>query len=258
MFDSHILRMAQVPEDLSASCPPTAGGIKFGVPAVDDWLKGGLRCCGVHEFYAAPTPRGKTEKAAAALVLLLSARACAGELPLIWLRIADGQARSPLYAPGLVELCLDPDTILLFEPPDLEALLIAGVESARYGGFGAVVLEVAGYAPRLDLTASRRLALAAEYGRATVLLVRNGAVPVSSAAHTRWEVASAPSVALAANAPGHPVFDLKLLRQRGGCDGLHVRLEWNRDEAAFRAPLSGRPSAVSSGGTADRHRDSAA
>ena len=255
MSDSPTLRMAPIPVPLAASPPSAANALAFGVPAIDDCLKGGLRRGGVHEFYAAPDGEGG---AAAALALLLGARACAGERQLMWLRIAGGKAGGHPYAPGLAELGLDPDAVLLMEPPDLDALLIAGVESVRHGGLGAVVMEVRGRAPRLDLTASRRLTLAAERSGTTVLLIRGGTAPMSSAAHSRWEVASASSVPLAANAPGHPVFDLKLLRQRGGPDGLHVQLEWNREQAVFRTPLSGGASAVSARGTADRRRHRAA
>lgn len=255
MPDSPILRMALTPRPVATPPSSLAGVLAFGMPVIDSWLKGGLRRDGVHEFYVAPESE---PGAAAAVALLLGARACAGKRPLMWLRIAGGRSGGRPYAPGLVEMGMNPDTVLLMEPPDLDALLIAGVESVRHGGASAVVLEVHGRAPRLDLTASRRLALAAERSGAIVLLVRSGAAPVSSAAHSRWEVASAPSAALATNAPGHPVFDLKLLRQRGGPDGLHVQLEWNREQAVFRTPLSGSAPAVPARGTADRRRHRAA
>jgi protein ImuA len=46
-------------------------------------------------------------------------------------------------------------------------------------------------------------------------------------------VAAAPSRALPANAPGAPVFDIELLRQRSGPCGLHWQLEWDRDRRIF-------------------------
>jgi len=260
MPESPILQMAPMQCCAVAPRPFAEGVLAFGVPAVDHCLKGGLRRDGVHEFYAMPASQGKVGEvgAAAAMALLLGAQACAEERPLMWLRVARGKAGRHPYAPGLAELGINPGAVLLMELPDLDALLIAGVESVRHGGFGAVVLEVAGRAPRLDLTASRRLALAAARSGTTVLLVRSDATPTSSAAHSRWEVASAPSAPLAANAPGHPVFDLRLLRQRGGPDGLHMQLEWNREQAAFRTPLSGGAPAVPVGGAEDRQRHRAA
>ncbi|WP_374406485.1 ImuA family protein [Pelagerythrobacter sp.] len=229
--------------------------LALGAPLADAWLNGGLRGDGVHELYAAPDGE---PGAAAGFALLLGARACGSARPLMWLRIASGKPHGRPYAPGLAELGLDPDAVLLVELPDFHGLLIAAGESVRHGAAGAVVIEIHGRVPQLDLTASRRLALAAERGGCMVLIVRTGAAPMPSAAHTRWEVASAPSAPLPANASGHPVFDLRLLRQRGGRDGLHVQLEWNREQAVFKAPLSGRPSAVPAGGTADRQRHRAA
>ncbi len=254
---THLAPMHDLPSGLTS---PAKGALTFGIPVVDDFLKSGRRRGGLHEFYAAPLPHGKGEEgqAAAALALLLGARACTGKRPLMWVRIAASRAGACPYAPGLAELGMNPDAMMLMEAPDLAALMIAGVDSVRHGGLGAVVMEVQGRAPRLDLTASRRLALAAECSGTTVLLVRSGAVPTPSAAHSRWEVASAPSTPLAANAPGHPVFDLTLLRQRGGPCGLHVQLEWNREQAIFRTSLSGSVLAVSAGAAADRRRNRAA
>ena len=52
---------------------PAAAGLVFGVPEVDEWLKGGLRRDGVHELYAAPDAE---PAAAMALALLLGTRLC--------------------------------------------------------------------------------------------------------------------------------------------------------------------------------------
>jgi protein ImuA len=97
-----------------------------------------------------------------------------------------------------------------------------------------------GQSPRLDLTASRRLALAAEKSGVTLLLLRIDAQASPSAADTRWQVAAAPSQALEANAPGPVALDIELLRRRAGPAGMRWRVEWNRDACAFREPaLSG-------------------
>lgn len=255
MSDSPNPRTTLMPVPELVPSPSDEGVLALGLLWVDDWLKGGLRRGGVHEFYA--TSQGDAG-AAVALALLLGARACAGAQPLIWLRIAGDKAGKCPHAPGLAQLSIDPNAVLLMELPDIEGLLVAAGESVHHSGVGAVVLEVHGRAPQLDLTASRRLALAAERSGVTVLIVRNGAMPIPSAAHSRWEVASAPSAPLPTNAPGHPVFDLRLLRQRQGRDGLHVQLEWNREQAAFHAPLSGGAPDLPAGRTADRRRHRAA
>ncbi len=144
--------------------------------------------------------------------------------PLLWLREESAQRRAALHGPGLADLGLDPARLILGVLPDAKALLRAGVDALRCSALGVVVLELGGNPALLDLTGSRRLALAAEASGVTPLLLRvRDARPSPSAAQTRWQVASAPSAALAADAPGHPALTLGLLRQRGGAG--RVRLD---------------------------------
>ncbi|MDP3254902.1 MAG: hypothetical protein Q8M82_02805, partial [Bosea sp. (in: a-proteobacteria)] len=112
--------------------------------------------------------------------------------------------------------------------------LRAGAEAARCPALGAVLIEPWGEPRRLDLTASRRLALAAEGSGATTLVLRAAVAPQPSAASTRWQVASLPSRALEANAPGAPAFSLRLLRHRGGLGECEWRVEWSRDRQSFQ------------------------
>jgi protein ImuA len=165
------------------------------------------------------------------------------------------RAGGRLCAAGLAELGFDPDRLIQISAPDTLAVLRAGADSVKCGQVGAVVIEPWGKAPLLDLTASRRLSMAAAASGVLTLMLRVDAVPVPSAAQTRWEVASAPSAPLAACAPGFPAFDISLLRHRGGISGLAARLEWNRDERKF-ALLSGSASADAAVG-ADQARKAA-
>ncbi|MGH6746085.1 ImuA family protein [Novosphingobium sp.] len=252
MFDSSRLQLAA---NLAQASP-------------DGWPESPLQQDGVHEFYAATEQDGG---AALALALLCAVQARKAREPLLWLRLGKlngkgggKQARSRPYAPGLAELGIDPAAMVLLRLPDLQSLLRAGVDSVRHGGAAAVVMEMDGRAPAFDLTASRRLALAAEQSGTMVMIVRSGAQPTPSAAHTRWQVTSAPSVPLPANAPGDPVFDVTLLRRRGGREGLNLQLEWNREQGTFRkpmlghAPLSGGHLSLPAVRTGDAGRRSAA
>jgi protein ImuA len=142
-----------------------------------------------------------------------------------------------------LELGLDPAGLILVETPDTLAALRAGADIVKCGQVGAVVIEPWGKAPLLDLTASRRLSMAAAASGVLTLVVRVEAAPMPSAAQTRWQVASAPSAPLPAEAPGHPAFDIALLRHRGGIAGFETRVEWNRDTRSF-APLPGGLPAV--------------
>ena len=223
----------------------------LGIPRVDDWLGGGLRGDGLHEFYAAET--ADLTSALSVALLLGALPVGTGRPGLLWLRRG---SRSVPYGPGLADLGIDPAAITILSVADDRAVLRAALDGVRAGAVGTVLLELAGRQPLLDLTATRRLVLAAGETGTLVLLVRSGVKPSPSAAHSRWRVASAPSIPLEADAPGQPAFDLSLLHYRGGREGLHIILEWNRDTASFReredrpaaAPLSGRASAVDAGG----------
>jgi protein ImuA len=237
----------------------------FGVERADAWLQGGLKGDGCHEYYA----DGAGNLASAlSVALLMGARVSESKSsPLIWL--CQKSTISP-YGPGLAALGLDPAAITLLSLADERALLRAAHDAVRSGAAGTVMLELAGRQPLLDLTATRRLVLAAAETGTMVQIVRADAEPGPSVAHTRWQVASAPSRPLEADAPGHPAFDLLLLRHRGGRDGLHMILEWNRDSASFRerdaadagaagaAPLSGGASALVAGGARAHPQDRAA
>lgn len=215
----------------------------LGVAEVDDWLGGGLKLAGLHEIHA-----DSADFASAIGFALLLGQGGAEEQPgaLIWIRLA--KTGVP-YGPGLLDMGVDPAAISIVQPVDERAALRAMLDTMRSGAARAVLLELAGRQPLLDLTATRRLVLAAERSGTMALLVRTGAEPSASAAHSRWRVASAPSRPLEAGAPGLPAFALTLLRHRGGRDGLHIVLEWNRDTASFSAPLSGASPAVATGGS---------
>ncbi|HEY6870347.1 MAG TPA: hypothetical protein VI199_11395 [Novosphingobium sp.] len=220
----------------------------------------GLKADGLHEVHA-PTPGDLAS--ALGLALLLGQRA-SGQWPVVWIRSERRSRGAALpYGPGLAALGVEPAALILLALPEAKAALRAALDVARDGAAGTVLLELAGRQPLLDLTASRRLALAAADTGTLVLVVRSAAEPVASAAHTRWQVAAAASCPLEANAPGLPAFALTLLRQRGGRDGISMIVEWNRDTASFRerdeatsvsvpaAPLPRPVPAVAAGG-ADR------
>jgi protein ImuA len=198
----------------------------------------------LHEIFAADEIE---EGAAAAFALLLGWRHRPGrDRPLFWVREqASLRRHGRLYAPGLAELGIDPAQLMQAQLPDPVAVLRAGADIARTGGVGAVVIELAGRPKALDLTASRRLSLAAAQSGALVLVLRLDATPSPSACWSRWQVAAAPSRPLAAQAPGTPCFDVTLLRLRGGPAGMQYRLEWDRDAQAFHdTPLSGGMAAL--------------
>jgi len=232
--------------------PPHFG---FGVDSIDTALRGnagvdGLPRAALHELHAA----SKDDRTSTAAMALLLAQRCrnlvqasgGNERPILWIS-ESGEARRQgrLYPPGLAELGIDPDSITHVDAPDSIAALRAAADGVRSSAMAAVIIELAGKKPKgLDLTATRRLSLSAQKSGVLGLCLRSGSDPdnpLPTAAFSRWQVATAPSIALEANAPGHSAFDITLLRHRSGLYGLSARLEWNRDEQIFRDQQSEQP-----------------
>lgn len=221
--------------------PPGAAEDLFalGAECADQALGGGLARGRVHEIFAGESDDA-SGAAGFALMLALRARRRPGQL-LLWLRTEAAERRSGrLHAPGLAELGLDPDGFVLGVMPDELALLKSAADAVRCADLGAVMIECWGHPRALDLTASRRLSVAAQKSGVTALMLRLDAKPEPSAAETRWAVHPAASRALEANAPGQTMIEVEILRRRAGPAGMRWRLEWDRDEQAFRdAALSG-------------------
>jgi len=216
---------------------PTEGWLASGHGAFDAALGGGLMVGRTHEFFAADALDASSAAAFAALLALRTP----DQTPLLWLRTVDaGQRTGHIYAPGIAELGGDPGRLLLIETADPKMLLACANDAVRCAGSAAVIVESWGKFPFLDLTAGRRLTLGARDAGTTLLMLRLNAAPTPSVAETRWSIVAAPSRALEADAPGAPAFDLELLRWRGGPAGTRWRLDWDKDEQAFRdAALSG-------------------
>ncbi|NBC36970.1 hypothetical protein GTZ99_10420 [Novosphingobium sp. FSY-8] len=209
-----------------------------GVAPLDAALHGGMARGCVHEVYAADAA---DVAAATGFALGVATGFCAPAGGLLWLRTRRAvRGAGVLQAPGWAEMGGMPGPALVGVVGDDLALLRAAVDGLRCAALSAVVVESWGAMKALDLTASRRLVLAAERSGVPLLLLRSDASPVPSAARTRWQVAAATSAGLEARAPGAPTFDVTLLRQRSGPCGQSWRVEWDRDQRMFReAPLSG-------------------
>ncbi|MEO5492647.1 MAG: hypothetical protein ABIR08_01315 [Sphingomonas sp.] len=216
-----------------------AARVATGCAAVDDWLGGGLGRGRLHEVMAAER---EDAGSVAGFAAMLALRAGEGR-PLLWLRTEAAERQSgKLYASGLGELGLDGGAVLVGLVADDAALLKAANDAARCAGVGTLLVECWGDPKPLDLTATRRLMLAAEGSGVTVLLLRMAAAESPSVADTRWRVRGAPSVPLedgtSAGAPGHPVFEIELLRRRAGPAGVTWRVEWNRERREFQEPAT--------------------
>ena len=209
-----------------------------GAPDVDERLRGGIAQSGLHEFFGGAKADSYS---AAAFALLLAWRLPDSDAGIFWISgDKERQTSGRLYPLGLSAMGGNPSRILLVQTADLRDALRAAADAIRSKAARAVILETHGNARLVDLTSTRRLALAASEVGVLALLVRGDAVPMPSAASTRWRICSAPSVPYPGNAPGLPTFDISLLRHRSGTAPFEARVTWDHaTRSFFDTPLSG-------------------
>jgi len=162
-----------------------------GAPYVDERLRGGITQAGLHEFFGGAKA---DSHAAATFALLLAWRLPESDAGIFWISgDKERQTSGRLYPYGLSAMGGDPACMLLVQTADLRDALRAAADAIRSKAASAVILETHGNARLVDLTSTRRLALAAAETGVLALLVRGDAVPMPSAARTRWRICSAPS-----------------------------------------------------------------
>lgn len=138
------------------------------------------------------------------------------------------------YPPGLARLGLSAAGLILVRAPRAADALWAAEEGLRCPAIGAVLTF--GEIP--DLTAARRLQLAAETGGGIGLLLRpDDENPGPTAALTRWRLSARPSAEVGPHHMGEPGWEIALLRARGGRPGAWMG-EWDaaRGELRTAAP----------------------
>lgn len=211
---THSELLSHLRESVADIRPPRIPGLGFGVDELDLRLADhGLDGAALHEI--APAIAALSDDAAATLFVAgVAARfAAAAEARVLWVL-----SRFDLYAPGLEQAGLPPGRVIFAEGRDDREVLALIEDALRHGALAAVVGEV----KRADMTATRRLQLAAEAGQTPVLLLRRwrrqGVCPLSdlSAATTRWRIGCAPSERLPAPGVGRARWNVDLVRQRNG------------------------------------------
>ena len=138
-----------------------------------------------------------------------------------------------LYGPGLTAFGLPMERLLLLRvarPVDALWAMEEGLKSR------VLFAELTEDGAAADLTATRRLALAARDGGGLGFLLRHRISPEASAAATRWDIAAAPSKPDAFGGLGRTAFTLSLVKNRRGSLGRWT-LEWDHHERTF-SPLS--------------------
>jgi len=139
--------------------------------------------------------------------------------------IGSGRAEWQAWPPGLAAWGLTPERLVLLRADRWKDALWAMEEALRCPAVGGALLVPAqgeGWETKapLDLTATRRLQLAAEAGGGLGLILRADQpdAVTQTAAHTRWRVSPAEG--------DDPHWRLELLRMRGGKPRAAVAVAW--------------------------------
>ncbi len=160
---------------------------------------GGLARAGLHEILAAEPG------AATGFASLILGRANG---PVLWIG-PDPDA----WPSGLARYGLSPANLVMVRAPRPADALWAMEEALRCPAIAGALLTLSD----IDLTAARRLQLAAEAGGALGLLLRpDTEEPGPSAALTRWRVNALPGLGGTQHNLGDPRWSLDLLRCRSG------------------------------------------
>ena len=198
--------------------------ISTGCPALDAILPWqGLPQGGLHIVQGKPG-----DGAAFGFSGVLAGRLRAENGFVIWIqRKVDGLETGTPYGPGLGPLGVNTRRLLMVKTRRDVDLLWSMEEALRCSDLAVIVGE--GVVP--NLTAARRLQLAAEAGGTTALLIVPSSATVSVAALTYWRVAAARAPATTLPTL-HPVWDVELVRCRGGKPG-QWRMEWQHEAFHF-------------------------
>jgi protein ImuA len=226
-MEQHLSRLRRAIAEPAAL--EAAGSRALGVAAVDAALGGGLGCATIHDLCAAaPLHSG----AAAGFALALAALSQDNAKQALWIATDFGALETgALYGPGLDQLGLSTARLLVAHVARPVDALFAMEEALKCRALGTVVAEL-GDAP--DLTATRRLSLAARDGGGIGLLLCHKFSDAPSAARTRWQIAAAPSLPDEFGGLGRTAFSLSLTRNRRGPCGNWI-LTWDHHEHAFQA-----------------------
>ncbi len=204
--------------------------VALGVPAIDALLPGGLLTGALHEIEAGPAPSGRVaphDGAALGFAAHLLGRFGALRSgTVLWCRRPFGASDAPPYAPALAAW-FDPARLLMVTVRRDEDLFWAMEEGLRAG-----LAAVLGETRATDLTAGRRLSLAAEKSGVPALLLRSQPAPPQSVCTTRWRVASTRSHSTPGlNDVGAVRWRTELRRNRFGVPSAAETptwlLEWN-------------------------------
>lgn len=219
--------------------------LSLGAP--DEVLKGGLGLGELHELAPiAPFHSG----AGSGFALALSTLALR-DGPVVWVQQDFAALETgALYGLGCDLFGLASSRLLAVRTATPRDTLWAMEEAVKTSGIAAVIGELAQDGQAADLTATRRLSLAAQQGGGLCLLLRQAAHSQPSAAATRWVIAATPGATDGFGGLGRTAFRLSLTKNRRGPCGSWV-LQWDHHAKRFLPALSVAVAAPSCDRSAD-------
>jgi len=208
-----------------------AGHLSLGMPEVHAHLPGpGLACGVLHEIAASAYGDRPATFGFVFALMAAALRSRPASAVFVAQRRGLGDFGAP-YGHGLVQLGLDVGRLLFVETESHKDALWAIEEALRSPARPAMVAgAVTG---DLDLTASRRLNLAAALHATPLVLLRAPAAAGANAAATRWRIASAPAARDRFGALAQPRWKVALERCRNGRTGEWL-VEWDHVAHRFR------------------------
>lgn len=219
----------------SYQCDKALLPLSLGLRGPDALLGGGLARCALHDISPqAPVHSGAASGFALALGALAGKSADkGGARDTLWIQtdIARFESGAP-YGIGLDLFGLPSRRLLVLRARRPIDALFAMEEALKCRAIASVIAELPDDAA--DLTATRRLSLAARAHDGIGLLLRHRSTSAPSAAMTRWVVTASPGPRDAFGGIGTTAFLLSLVKNRRGPCG-RFRVAWSHDELAFVA-----------------------
>lgn len=233
MTGTHRLdRLRQRVRALEGTAREAGTVLRLGLPEVEAALPwGGLPLGCLHQVVGEPGDAAEAATGPAAALgftAVLAARLAARKGGTVLWCVRRGSVDDALHPPGLAQLGLPPGQLMIARAADDAEVLWCMEEGLRTPALAAVV----GQARDADLTAGRRLQLAAEAGGVTGVLLAaggrhgKGGPTGSVAATTRWRVLPAPSAPVPWPGLGPVAWDVTLERCRGGMPA-RWKVEWD-------------------------------
>jgi protein ImuA len=205
--------------------------LAFGVGEIDAVLQGGLAPSNLHEIAAVSW---RDLGAAIGFAFALMARAPNQRETLLIQTDFAALDSGTVYGPGCELFGLPPRALLILKVPKPLDALWAMEEALKCRALGNVICELPNDGALADLTATRRLTLAAREGGGFGFLLRHRPSPLTSSAETRWEISAAPSMPDRFGGLGHTAFTASLVKNRRGPQAQWT-IAWDHHECAFSA-----------------------